>query len=116
MTVKILYHFLLHHLEFKKICKLKKRNMWSDDEKVQFEETSGSSQVQNYSVKEQLTNSRYIRKDAAMLPIKGFPLTESEFQAKVMKYLIKQDQRLESIEKILLNLTSSTVGVLKKYP
>ncbi|XP_065650950.1 uncharacterized protein LOC136079157 [Hydra vulgaris] len=35
----------------------------------------------------------------------------AEFQAKVMKYLIKQDQRLENIEKILLNLTSSSVGV-----
>nr|XP_047132217.1 uncharacterized protein LOC105849114 isoform X4 [Hydra vulgaris] len=133
MTVKILYHFLLHHLEFKKqissvkkneilpsviekkkIHKLKKSNIWSDDEEVHFEETCGSSQVQNDSEKEQLTNSLYIRKDAAMLPIKGFPLTESEFQAKVMKYLIKQDQRLESIEKILLNLTSSTVGVTKE--
>ncbi|XP_065667130.1 uncharacterized protein LOC136087634 isoform X3 [Hydra vulgaris] len=28
-----------------------------------------------------------------------------------MKYLTKQDQRLENIEKILLNLTSSSVGV-----
>nr|XP_047142217.1 uncharacterized protein LOC124816621 [Hydra vulgaris]XP_047142218.1 uncharacterized protein LOC124816621 [Hydra vulgaris] len=31
-----------------------------------------------------------------------------------MKYLIKQDQRLENIEKVLLNLTSSSVGVDKE--
>ena len=38
----------------------------------------------------------------------------AEFQAKVMKYLIKQDQRLENIEKTLLNLTSSSVGVARE--
>ncbi|XP_065667128.1 uncharacterized protein LOC136087634 isoform X1 [Hydra vulgaris] len=62
-------------------------------------------------MEEHFTKSQYSRKDAATLPVKGFPLTESEFQAKVMKYLTKQDQRLENIEKILLNLTSSSVGV-----
>ncbi|XP_065648473.1 uncharacterized protein LOC124810629 isoform X5 [Hydra vulgaris] len=111
ITVTILMSFLLHHLEYiviKKICKLKKIN----DEGIDFEETSESSQVNNNSEKEHI--SFYSRKDAAVSPFKGFLLTESEFQAKVMKYLIKQDQRLENIEKVLLNLTSSLVGVNKK--